>query len=125
MTMCPKCNQATLFEVRDINPKLLEYVCPVCAYYESNSEAYRSSKGQMFDNLGRTILKRLENELGALGLTVEQTRAWAQNEPTFTKRNFTALDPKRQLYRTCVYNIVYTRFFWLAMNSACSVWHRV
>ncbi|MFI5448329.1 MAG: hypothetical protein ACHQ03_00955 [Candidatus Bathyarchaeia archaeon] len=54
----------------------------------------------MFDDLGKTILKKLENELGAFGLTVEQTRAWAEEEPTFTKRNFTPFDPKQQLYRT-------------------------
>jgi hypothetical protein len=99
MTTCPKCSQAVLLEIRDFNPKLSEYICPLCTYYQSNSDAYHTSP-RMFDHLGKVILTGLETELASLGLTLEQVRAWAQGEESFAKRNFTALDPKRRLYRT-------------------------
>ncbi|MGA2626105.1 MAG: hypothetical protein ABSF63_03470 [Candidatus Bathyarchaeia archaeon] len=49
---------------------------------------------------GRIALEGLSLELSNFGLTVANAVTWAEQEPTFTKRNFTALDPKRQLYRT-------------------------
>jgi hypothetical protein len=99
MRICPKCKQSTLLEVRDLDPELHYHVCPTCTYYESNSEAYLSSPSR-FDGMGKKILKELETELSAFNLTLEQTRKWAEQEPTFTKRIFTPLDPKRELYRT-------------------------
>lgn len=84
MRTCPKCEQATLLEVRDINPKLHEWVCLTCAYYESNSEAFARNP-TMFSHLGIRVIARLTTNLKELGLNEEEARAWLQNEPEIVR----------------------------------------
>ena len=98
-SMCPKCKQSLVVITDAYDQSLNELICPTCAHYESTSEAFRQCP-EMYSDIGPSVIGNLNKELSEFGLTLLSTQQWFQNEETFAKRNFTALDPKRQLYRT-------------------------
>ena len=60
------CRKGNLIERRDGNTNLTERFCPVCVYYDSDSEAYRLHP-ELFRNLGRIVLGTMRAELTRYG----------------------------------------------------------
>ena len=84
MRTCPCCRQDALLQLVDGPSGFREAVCPSCGYYESDSPAYTTIP-EMFRDLGFEVLRRLERQIGAYGLTGCEARAWFSQEPTFNK----------------------------------------
>jgi hypothetical protein len=92
---CPKCHIGKMIELFGGNSNFKSAVCPKCAYYESDSEAF-ALYPQFFHDLGREILARKQSEACARGLTEAEAQAWLDEEPAFTRRIVTPLDNKRK-----------------------------
>jgi hypothetical protein len=94
MRTCPRCRQDVLLELVDGSSGFRENVCSSCGYYESDSPAYATIP-EMFRSLGFEVLRRVQRQIGAYGLTDCEARAWRENEPDFTKRIVTPINSKR------------------------------
>jgi len=94
--LCPNCKRGKLIELQDANPKIMEYVCPICGYYNSNSEAF-ALYPYLFQGLGRTILLELKNKLSAHGLNEAEAQAWLNEEPAFTRQIVSPIDDRRKV----------------------------
>jgi hypothetical protein len=88
---CPKCAKRELIELAEG-----DLVCPNCAYYESDSEAF-ALYPWMFIDLGVKILKRIKNQAMANGLADTEAQTWFAQEPTFNRPIVSSLDNRRKV----------------------------
>jgi hypothetical protein len=95
---CPKCC-SQLVKILDYWSGIEERVCPSCAYYESDSEAFKESP-TLFADLGKVILRKRVLKFSELGYTQNETKAWLGTEPDFAKRIVTPLNNKQEGNRT-------------------------
>jgi hypothetical protein len=110
MNRCPHCNQETLLERIDNLSGFKYRVCISCAYYESDSEAYRSAP-YLFKDLGYRILAEMNKKVKKYGFSDAEVQGWIENSsdinrivenvPTVTQYPKLA-DEKKQPQRTDV-----------------------